>query len=438
MNINIEEFISLLNGSSVIFRKDKLTRFAVYKQLPRVAVVPETYEQVSKAVKYCNDNNLSIIPVGSGTKISLGNKPNSYNVAISMEKLNNVIHHNEIDFTVTVQAGAKLERVQQQLIKKNQFIALDPPMTEQGATIGGVISSNDSGPSRLMYKTCKEQILEIKVVRADGSIIRGGAKVVKNVAGYDLPKLFVGSVGTLGIIVEATLKTYPVAEKSVSFIFGVNNVDELNRSTASILDADVSLTALEIANHSLAKHISQSAGLRELSGFAYLTVLKIENVSKSVDEQIEVVKRILKNEGINGIIIKNDDTVWRHIRNFPFLDLTESASCKINVLITDVSKIIEYIEEITKNLNLVFFISAKAGIGSIQTLIKGKSKDIKMCIDLLRSYATNLRGNVIVQKSPGEFDEIDPWKNLVSSYELMKALKVNFDPKNILGPGKLL
>ena len=437
MKINTDELINLLDEERVLFKRSELLRFSVYNELPQIAVIPDSYEEVSEIIKYCNGKKLSIIPFGSGTKTSLGNRPDSYDIALSLEKLNRIVEHNEIDFIITVQAGAKLENIQKVLNKKNQFLALDPPLTEQGATIGGIISANDSGPSRLRYHTCKEQILEIKVVRADGEIIRGGAKVVKNVAGYDLPKLFVGSLGTLGIIVEATLRVYPVAEKSITYISGINEMAELKRSITDILNADLVLTAFEITNRELSKYIFQSAGLRSLN-FPYTLVLRIDNVSKAVDEQVQAVRNILKNEGIEGAVVENDKNIWEQIRNFSFSDENNKAACKINVLVTDVSKVIEYIEEVTENLDLIFLISAKAGLGTIQISVEGKNKELKMCLELLRSYVTTLRGSMIIQKLPDDFDEINSWGDFGSSYNLMKTLKINFDPKNILSPGRLI
>ncbi|MGI9534390.1 MAG: FAD-binding oxidoreductase [Thermodesulfobacteriota bacterium] len=437
MKINIDDFIILLDEESVLFKRSDLLRFSVYDELPQIAVLPGTYEDVSKVIKYCNKNKLTIVPFGNGTKISLGNKPDSYDIALGMEKLNRIVEHNEIDFILTVQAGARLEDIQNELIHMNQFIALDPPHTEKGATIGGIISANDSGPSRLRYKTCKEQILEIKVVRADGEIIRGGAKVVKNVAGYDLPKLFVGSLGTLGIIVEATLRVYPVAEKSITYISGISSINDLNSTLIDILNADLVLTAFELTNRDLSQLLFQSAGLRSLN-FPYTIVLRIENVSRAVDEQMETVRNILKNEGIEGAVVTNDKQIWDNIRNFPFSNSNINAVCKINVLVTDISKVIEYIEEVTINLNLIFLISANAGLGSIQISVEGKNKDLKMCLELLRSYVTTIRGSLVIQKLPDEFDEINSWGEFGSSSNLMKTLKANFDPNNILSPGRMI
>ncbi len=437
MKINKEKFAGLPDGLNVMFSRDELNGFSVHGRLPQVAVLPDTYEQVSEVVRYCSENKLSVIPYGSGTKISLGNGPDSYDVALGLEKLNKIVHHNEMDFIATVQAGAKLEDIQSQLVKKDQFIALDPPLTEQGATIGGIISSNDSGPSRLRYKTCREQVLEVKVVRANGEIIRGGAKVVKNVAGYDLPKLFVGSLGTLGIIVEATLKVHPIAERSVSFILGIKSASEVKKLTKAVLEAELSLTAFEIINRDLLKAVSRFANLRP-AGLVYAVVIKIENVSKAVDEQIRTIDRLLKDKNIDGVIIKNDRNVWKYIRNFPFLDPSDDALCRINVLITDIPKVLEYTEDVARNLDLVFFISAKAGIGSIQVLIKGESRSLQMCVSLLGSYVAALGGNVMVQRLCDGSDRIDKWSGLLSSYDLMKVLKKNFDPGNVLSPGRLL
>ena len=341
-------------------------------------------------------------------------------------------------FLITVQAGAKFNDIQDQLREKGQFLALDPPMTEQGSTIGGIISTNDSGPSRLRYQTCKEHILEVRVVRADGEIVRGGAKVVKNGAGYDLPKLFVGSLGTLGIIIESTLRVFPVPEKSVTYISGINDIDDLNNSVTQILNADIVLTSLEITNRNLSQQIFHAAGLRSLN-FPYTLVLRIENVSRAVDEQIETVRNILNKEGIEGAVIENDGNIWEKIRNFSFTAPDSCAAFKMNALVTDIPRIIEYTEEVTENLNLEFQLSAKAGLGTVQVSVEGENKELSMCLELLRSFIIADPSIFFpgIQKLPDQFDDINRWGDLGSSSSLMKSLKNNFDPNNILNPGRL-
>ena len=223
----------------------------------------------------------------------------------------------------------------------------------------------------------------------------------------------------------------------MTYISGINDLTELNRSISNILNADLVLTAFEITNRDLSKYLFQFAGLRSLN-FPHTIVLRIENVSKAVDEQIESVKKILKNEDIEGAVIENDKSIWEYIRNFSYSDTNNSAACKINVLVSDIPKVIEYIDDVTENLDLTFLISAKAGLGSIQISAEGKNKDLKICLELLRSYVTTLRGSLVIQSLPDDFDEIDSWGDFGTSYNLMKTLKLNFDPNNILSPGRLI
>ena len=239
MKINIDELTNLLSHEDIHTQRSELSKFQIFNKLPSVAVYPQTYEQVSEILKYCNENGYSVIPFGSCTKVSYGNMPTSFDIALSLEKLNKIVKHNEADFIITVQAGAKFKDIQDFLLSKNQFVALDPPLIDKGATIGGIVATNDYGPSRFRYGTFREQIIELVAVGTDGKIFKGGAKVVKNVAGYDIHKLFVGSMGTLGVVVEASIKLYPVQEESLTFITGISDTVILKSCINKILDADL-------------------------------------------------------------------------------------------------------------------------------------------------------------------------------------------------------
>ncbi len=265
MKININEIRNILAEEDIFTQRSELLKFSVFNKLPLIAVYPNSYEQVSALLKYFYENKHSVIPFGSCSKILFGNVPSSFDVALSLERLNKIVDHNESDFILTVQAGARFEDIQKFLFEKNQFIALDPPLSQKGSTIGGIIATNDYGPSRFRYGTCKEQIIEIKAVRSDGQIIKGGAKVVKNVAGYDIHKLFVGSFGTLGIVVEASFKLYPVPEDSLTFISGISDIESLKTSLGKILNADLVLSAIEIINPELSSDIFKLAGIRPIN-----------------------------------------------------------------------------------------------------------------------------------------------------------------------------
>ncbi len=435
--INADELIEFLSHEDIRTQRSELLKFQVYNKLPSVAVYPESYEQVSGILKYCNENGYSVIPFGGCTKISFGNTPTSFDVALSLERLNKIIKHDQDDFIITVQAGTRFKDMQEFLLSKNQFVAVDPPLTAKGATVGGIIATNDYGPSRFRYGTFREQVIEIVAVGTDGNIFKGGAKVVKNVAGYDIHKLLVGSMGTLGIVLEASIKLYPVQEESFTFITGISDTDKLKSCINKILDADLVLSAIEIVNTELSSDIFKLAGIRPIN-FPYSLVLRIENVRKAVIDQMELVKNILNTDGLEGAVIENDNPVWDYLRNFPYPGDQNCIACKVSVMMNEIPRVLEYIKESSENLEIKILSSAKAGNGIIQLLIVGENKDLEIAVELLRSYLTTIKGSVVYQHVPVDFGKFDAWGGFGPSRGLMKLLKQNFDPNNILNPGRLI
>ncbi len=435
--IDPDEFISFLSHEDIHTQRSELLKFQVFDKLPSIAVYPETLEQISGILKHCNDNGYSVIPFGGCTKISFGNKPTSFDIALSLERLNKIIKHDQEDFIVTVQAGARFKDVQEYLLSKNQFIAVDPPLTGKGATIGGIISTNDYGPSRYRFGTFREQVIEIVAISTDGKIFKGGAKVVKNVAGYDLHKLLVGSMGTLGIVVEASIKLYPVQEESLTFITGLSDTEVLKSSINKILDADLVLSAIEVINPELSSDLFKLTGIRPIN-FPHTLILRVENVRKAVVDQMELIKNILNTDSLEGAVIENDKAIWDFLRNFPYPGDRNCIACKVTVKISEVPGVLEYTQEFSANLDVKILSAAKAGNGIIQLMIEGENKDLEMAVELLRSYLTTIKGSVVYQHVPHNFGKFNTWGELGPSVQLMRLLKENFDPKNILNPGRLV
>src|SRR3990170_7695424 len=177
--------------------------FAVDGLTPQAAVAPASYEQVAAVMRYSYAEGLAVIPWGGGTYIHAGNIPARYDIALGLSRLNAVVEHEPADLTATVQAGMTLSELQRHLGGAGQLLPLDPPGGER-ATIGGILAANASGPWRHAFGSARDMTIGLRVITAEGRITRAGGRVVKNVAGYDLCKLYIGSLGTLGVIVEAT------------------------------------------------------------------------------------------------------------------------------------------------------------------------------------------------------------------------------------------
>ncbi|HKQ32127.1 MAG TPA: FAD-binding oxidoreductase, partial [Thermodesulfobacteriota bacterium] len=232
------ELKGIVGGENAVDDPQLLGPYAVEGVKPAIALFPGSVEQISEIMKAASRASACVIPMGSGTKRALGNRPSGADIVLSTGKLNRVIEHESADLVATTECGITLRDFNAGLGVKNQFLPVDPPHIAAGATVGGIIATNDSGPLRLRYGTSRELLIGMKVVRPDGSVFKGGSKVVKNVAGYDLPKLFVGSLGTLGIITEATFRLYPVPESSRTYLAAFESLGNAHDAVRTLIDSN--------------------------------------------------------------------------------------------------------------------------------------------------------------------------------------------------------
>ncbi|NUW40379.1 FAD-binding oxidoreductase [Nonomuraea rhodomycinica] len=196
----------LLEKTGVTLR-DAVADDAVAGVTPRWVALPETVEEVSAVLRACAEGDLALTPAGGGTKLHWGAPPERCDVLLDLCCLNEVLEHAAGDLVVRVQAGVTMGALAGVLAAEGQELALDAP---SGATVGGTLATAACGPRAFRYGAARDLLIGVTVVLADGTVARSGGKVVKNVAGYDLGKLFTGSYGTLGVIAEAAFRLHPL------------------------------------------------------------------------------------------------------------------------------------------------------------------------------------------------------------------------------------
>src|SRR5271167_4600547 len=200
---------------------------------PRYVVEPQDEWQLSAVLAFANEAALSVIPRGGGTKLDWGNPPNRAELILSTARLDRILEHAWADLTVTVEAGCTLQSLQETLAQHGQRLAFDGLWPER-ATIGGVLSTNDSGVLRLRFGALRDLIIGVTIALPDGTLASSGGKVVKNVAGYDLPKLVTGALGTLGIITRAIFRLHPLPRNVLSFTLSARDLDDANRIVLAV------------------------------------------------------------------------------------------------------------------------------------------------------------------------------------------------------------
>ncbi len=213
---------------------------------PELVAEPATVEQAAAVLREATAGGKRVVCRGAGTKLGWGNPPAGAEIVLSTARLDRVHEHAEGDLIVKAEAGVRLDALQEVVGKAGQLLALDPPGAERGATLGGIVAANASGSWRLRYGTVRDLLIGITVVLADGTIAHAGGKVVKNVAGYDLGKLFTGSLGTLGLIAEVTFRLHPRTPDSATVRLEVGHPERAGEAVAAVLGSQLVPTALEL------------------------------------------------------------------------------------------------------------------------------------------------------------------------------------------------
>lgn len=243
--MSIREVFRVIVGTEYV--RDATDADAVAGVVPKVVVEPADERQTASVLKCANQAGLAVIPCGGGTKLDWGNPPRAADVVLSLSRLNQIIEHAWADLTVTVEAGCTVAQLQRTLAQHGQRLAVDPLWPER-ATVGGILATNDSGALRLGYGSLRDLIIGVTLALADGTIASSGGKVVKNVAGYDLPKLATGSLGTLGVITRAVFRLHPLPRNTRTLTIVVEGAEAMQRAVLAILGTQLAPAAVQARN----------------------------------------------------------------------------------------------------------------------------------------------------------------------------------------------
>jgi glycolate oxidase FAD binding subunit len=389
---------------------------AVEGVVPRVIVEPASAESVSRLLEWAFREGLCVMVRGSGTKLGWGAPPRQIDILMSTTRLNAVVAHRHGDLTATIQTGATLGDVNRALAQHGQWIPLDPPSAER-ATIGGLVATNDSGPRRHRYGAPRDLIIGVEFARADGRLAKGGGIVVKNVAGYDLPRLLTGSFGSLGVIITATFKLYPLTAASRTLVVEPPSAAELGELAVKMSASHLTPTALEFATHPLR------------------LIMRFESIEASVAQQSETASTLFAESGYEARMLSGsaEEQFWQnHTR---LADDDRGALLKVSVLPTELAETLTLIERLAGKRGYVA--AGRAGAGVFLLRITEEVQLQKRVIDGLRDAQQIGRGSAVVIKcSPDLRTHVDIWGPIGDGFSLMKAVKQQFDPSGILSPGR--
>src|SRR5215467_5607558 len=225
---------------------------------PRWVARPASLDELSAILAVASDSRLAVVPRGSGSSLELGHPPSRLDLVLDLAGLDQVIEYNPDDLTITVQAGISAGALAARLAPHRQWLALDPPGAAT-RTVGGIVATNASGPRRARYGTSRDLLLGVRFVQADGVVTWGGSKVVKSVSGYDVPKLMVGALGTLGVLAEVTLRLHPLPDAERSWLVLFENARSAQALAERIVDSPLQPSRLELFNGTALRLVSAEA-----------------------------------------------------------------------------------------------------------------------------------------------------------------------------------
>jgi FAD/FMN-containing dehydrogenases len=400
--------------------------YAVDGLAPKSVVRPGTPEGVAGVMSYANANRLAVIPLGGRNHAGIGNLPERFDLALDVSRLSRVVEFEPADLTITCQAGITLGALRDATGAAGMVVPFDPALPD-GATVGGVLAGALSGQARMSLGAPRDFTIGLRVVTADGKLTRAGGKVVKNVAGYDLCKLYIGSLGTLGVIVEATFKTAPLpkAEQRLTFEFD-------DPASACALVSRAIHAGLAVRSASL---------IREASGWLLDLVLAgMETaVRRSEKDLIEWAGDLPspagagEGPGVRAPAPLPGNAIPESQRN-PTIDSAKRTSD--SPLIARLSVLPSKLPALLNEAPSTAVIEAHPATGLCRLSFPKATAE---AISEACALAARFGGTCVIERCPPDLKRgIDVFGDAPPSLALMRAVKAEFDPNRVLSPGRFV
>jgi glycolate oxidase FAD binding subunit len=410
---------------------DRATARTVAGVAPRFVAEPATVDGVSRVLALASAHGLAVAPVGGGARLAWGTPPRRLDVVLSLARLDRILAHEPEDLTLSVECGATLTALDAILRPHRQFVPLDPARPDL-STIGGLIATGAAGPYRARYGTMRDVLVGLTVVRADGTVVKGGGRVVKNVTGYDILKLHVGALGTLGVVVEAHLRLHPRPAEERSWVFGFTSAEAALNAALDVRDTPVVLSRCQLvtagALHALGEHAPPAAAL----------AVTIGSVPEAVHAQGSQVSDICGRAGSPAIEVPEADAWWRRIADVTWPEGPAThLSMRIGIRPTDAVKALRAVEAVQPGGGAIrATINLATGVLHA-TLAPIEARRVSDVVSRVREALGTLDGTCVVEHAPPDaLPGLDVWGDVGPALETMRRLKRELDPASVLNPGR--
>jgi glycolate oxidase FAD binding subunit len=454
---------------------DTLIEYAVDNTTPKAVIFPKNTHEVSEVVKYANRENLAVVPWGSGSKMAMGNPPKRLDLVVCTSRMNHMMDIDTANLTITVEAGVKFRDLQARLAPEEDrcYLPLEDPVTEandslrsetaqggcflpidatfsRSATMGGVVACNSSGPRRLLYGLPRDMVLGARFVAPTGEIVGTGGKTAKNVSGYDISKLMIGSLGTLGILCEMTFRLLPLPERMETLLVSFDSLPDLQAFVNRVFETQLLPAAVEVMNSSTLSNLKMDG----VPGFGigdYVTAVALEAFEPAVNRMRVEMLDMAKAAGAKDDKRMQEDQhrhFWLAVSNLfpsPAEKSSSLITVQLNYPICQWKEILEFAEDTLSTNTNQHTILAHAGNGLCQISLlidQGDTAAVGKAIEAIGALLEGCRkagGNLVVQRAPAELKgQLPMWGEMRSDFPLMKRIRKQTDPKGIMSPGRFV
>jgi glycolate oxidase FAD binding subunit len=410
----------------VVDDEGALAAYAVDDVTPRWAVGPRSVEELAAVMAIAAEENLAVAARGAGTALDLGAPPTRLDVVVDLADLDAIVEYNADDLTVTVQAGLPLRALNRHLHAHRQFLPLDP--VGDTHTVGGLATAGLSGPLRFRYGTMRDLLLGVRFVQADGVVTWGGSKVVKSVTGYDVPKLMVGSLGTLGVLAELTLRLHSRPDVERTWFVTLPSAGAAETVVAAILDSTLQPSRIELLD-------AQALTAAGLPASPVALLVSFGSVEDAVAEQGDRLTQLARAAGgeARGVAGEWSTSSDRRVGD-------ARTTLRVGSLPSRLASTFETLTR-TRVDGARSTVSAHAGLGVWHVVIDGGAPDaVARLVQELRAAMADHDGYVVITGGPVAVRRrIDPWGPIpADTLGLMRSIKATFDPDGRLNPGRFV
>jgi len=470
----LDELAGIAGPDRIKTDPDATAQYAVDGWVPKAVLFPKDTRTAAAIVQCAYRNRLAMVPWGGGTKMAMGYPPKRLDLVVCTARMNHMLDVDTANLTITVEAGVKFRDVQARLATEEDrcylpledlkteageficsdrshsgcFLPLDPPFSER-ATMGGIVAANSTGPRRLLYGLPRDLLLGVRFVTSKGEIIGAGGKTVKNVSGYDISKLMIGSLGSLGILCEMTLRLLPLPEKMETLLFSFDSFSDAAAFAGAVLGTKLLPAAVEVGTKAVFENMDLRGSL-EFSPGSYVVMVALEAFEEAVDRMRKELLAMAPHFKSKGHALAQEDKhrlFWLTLgelqatasRRFPSL-----VALQLNYPLSAWKTLFEIADRTLSQarFNYTMLCHAGAGLTLINLLPASPEIEERSLVDAVGSLLTecrNVGGNLVVQKAPADLKKDLPlWGAPGPDLLLMKRIKAEIDPLNLMNPGRFV